>query len=121
MLEPVLGSLVREQVLLFIHAHGEGYAREISRYYDAPLDSVQKQLKRLESASLLKSERKGRTVIYRFSMGYIFLPELRRLLDRVSSCSSSDIKIRNTEKRYSKRRREKKKKAGVIVREYWES
>lgn len=121
MLEPVLGSLVREQVLLFIHAHGEGYAREISRYFEASLDSVQKQLKRLENGSVLKCERKGRTVIYSFNKKYLFLSELRRLLDRVGSCYSSDIKIKNTEKRYLKRYREKKKRASVSVREYGES
>ena len=86
MLEPVLGSLVREQVLLFIHVHGEGYAREISRYFDASLDSVQKQLKRLKKGSVLVCERKGRTHIYSFNKKYAFLNELCRLLVRVSCC-----------------------------------
>jgi len=92
MLEPLLGSLVREQVLLFIHANGEGYAREISRYFDASLDSVQKQLKRLEKSSVLKCEGKGRTLIYRFNRKYPCLKELCRLLERVSLIKSSETK-----------------------------
>lgn len=118
MLEPLLGSLVREQVLLFVHANGEGYAREISRYYEAPLDSVQKQLKRLEGGSVLISERKGRTLIYRFNKEYPFLNELCGLLERVSYCNSSDMKVKITQRRYSRRDRKKMEKIRVIVREY---
>jgi len=84
MLEPIFGSLVREQVLLFIHIHGNGYAREISRFFDAPLDSVQKQLKRLELGEVLKSENKGRTVIYRFNSEYEYLKELHAMLEGVN-------------------------------------
>lgn len=81
MLEPIFGSLVREQVLLFIHARGSGYAREIARYFGSPVDSVQKQLKRLEEASVLSVERKGRTVLYSFNGSYTFLRELRYLME----------------------------------------
>ncbi|MCK4806713.1 MAG: winged helix-turn-helix transcriptional regulator [Candidatus Aegiribacteria sp.] len=118
MLEPVLGSLVREQVLLFIHVHGEGYAREISRYFEAPLDSVQKQLKRLESGSVLTCERKGRTLIYRFNKEYPFLTVLCRLLERVNYYYSLDIKDKITQKRYFKKNRKRRKGIRVIVREY---
>ncbi len=118
MLEPLLGSLVREQVLLFIHIYGEGYAREISRYFEAPLDSVQKQLKRLESGSVLTCERKGRTLIYWFNKEFPFLTELRNLLDRVSSYYPSDMKDKITQKRYFKKNRKRRKGIRVIVREY---
>ncbi len=118
MLEPVLGSIVREQVLLFIHVHGEGYAREISRNYDASLDSVQKQLKRLESSSVLTCERKGRTLIYRFQKEYAFLTELRNLLDRVNCYNSSEKKDKITQRRYRRGNGDKRKRACVMVREY---
>jgi len=84
MLEPILGSLVREQVLLFIHNHGEGYAREISRFFKASLDSVQKQLKRLQSGYVLKSVRKGKTLIYSFNEDYQYLKALRVLLEGIN-------------------------------------
>ena len=120
MLEPVLGSLVREQVLIFVHTRGEGYAREISRYFDASLDSVQKQLKRLEKGSVLTCERKGRTIIYTFNKEYLFLNELCRLLDRVSSCSSADTMHTVAQKRRIMQNHRTKKKIRVTVKEYGE-
>ena len=119
MLEPVFGSLVREQVLLFIYSHGEGYAREISRYFETPLDSVQKQLKRLERGSVLICERKGRTLIYRFNKKYPFLNELCELLYRVNYYSSSNTtRNRITQRRYSRKIRKGIERVHVIVKEY---
>ena len=120
MLEPILGSLVREQVLLFLHDRGEGYAREISRYFDASLDSVQKQLKRLERGSVLKCERKGRTLIYRFNKDYPFLNELRRILDRVSCCNPPSLEDNTIQKRCFVRTRRKRNGVRVIVKNYGE-
>ncbi|RKZ10154.1 ArsR family transcriptional regulator [Candidatus Fermentibacteria bacterium] len=117
MLVPVLGSLVREQVLLFIHVHGEGYAREISRYFDASLDSVQKQLKRLKKGSVLLCERKGRTLIYSFNREYPFLNELCRLLDRVS-CSLKDTMHTGTPGRRIMQNRRTKRRVNVTVKKY---
>jgi len=117
MLVPVLGSLVREQVLLFIHVHGEGYAREISRYFDASLDSVQKQLKRLKKGSVLLCERKGRTLIYSFNREYPFLNELCRLLDRVS-CSLKDTMHTGTQRRRIMQNRRTKRRVNVTVKKY---
>jgi len=83
MLEPLFGSLVREQVLIFINAYGDGYAREIARFFKAPLDSVQKQLKRLENGGILIGARRGRTLIYEFNEGFEYLSELLQLLDAI--------------------------------------
>jgi DNA-binding transcriptional ArsR family regulator len=120
MLEPVLGSLVREQVLQFLHDRGEGYAREISRHFDASLDSVQKQLKRLERGSVLKCERKGRTLIYRFNKDDPFLNELCRLLDRVSCSNSPGIEDNTIQKRCIVRKRRMRNRVRVIVKKYGE-
>lgn len=83
MLESILGSLVREQVLLFIHTRGKGYSREIARHFDASLDSVQKQLKRLEKDSVLVGTREGKTVVYRFDTEYPLLAEVRSLMEKL--------------------------------------
>lgn len=85
MLEAILGSKVREKVLLFLNAEGKGYAREIARSVGAPLDSVQKQLKRLEHGKVLKSWTEGKTVIYAFSSRCEYMPELRHLLEKASA------------------------------------
>ena len=117
MLEPILGSLVREQVLLFIHINGSGYAREISRFFDAPLDSVQKQLKRLESGEVLLSENKGRTLVYRFNSEYEYLSELHVLIEGISRDVKSNIEQREpliTAEDKSKRR------SRVLVKLYTE-
>ena len=89
MLEALLGSTVREQVLLYIHSRDCGYSREIARFFESPLDSVQKQLKRLEADSILCSSRSGRTVIYRFNEDHPFHVEIRALMERLAELSGT--------------------------------
>jgi hypothetical protein len=85
MLEPLLGSKGSEKVLIFIAARGEGYAREISRFFEAALYPIQKQLDKLELGGILVSQAKGRTRIYTFNPRYPFLKELREILDKALS------------------------------------
>ena len=83
MLESILGSLVREQVLVYLHAFGEGYARQIADYFHSSLDSVQKQLKRLECDDVLISRRFGRTIVYEFSDEFPFRSEIGLLVEKL--------------------------------------
>lgn len=92
MLEPLLGSSAREQVLLFIQARGSGYAREIAGFFQTGLDPVQKQLKRLEAGGILLSCFRGRTLLYRFNPRYRFIGELSSLLKKVLKFCPSDIR-----------------------------
>jgi len=85
MLEPILGSLSCERVLVFILARKEGYAREIARFFDTDLDPVQKQLEKLEVGGVLVSRTAGRTRLYSFNPRYPFLKELRSLLEKALS------------------------------------
>ena len=82
MLEAILGSLSSERVLVFIFSRKEGYAREIARFYDTDLAPIQKQLDKLESASVLVSRTAGRTRLYEFNPRYAFLKELQNLLEK---------------------------------------
>jgi hypothetical protein len=82
MLEPLLGSKSSEKVLIFIEALGEGYAREISRFFGIALDPVQKQMDKLELGGILVSFLKGRTRLYTFNPRYPFLKELKGILDK---------------------------------------
>ncbi|TET34060.1 MAG: ArsR family transcriptional regulator [Anaerolineales bacterium] len=84
-LEPILGSVNAERVLVYVLARGEGYAREIARFFGADPDSIQKQLVKLESGSVLTSKEYGRTILYKFNPRYAFLPELKRLLEKALS------------------------------------
>lgn len=85
MLEPLLGSINCERVLLFLLARGEGYPREIARYFNTSLDPVRKQLEKLEIGGILYSNLAGRTRLYAFNPRYPFLQELKNLLKKALS------------------------------------
>lgn len=82
MLGPILGSVNRERILLYLLIRNEGYAREIARFFKTDLAPIQKQLERLESGGVLYSRSAGRTRLYRLNPRYPFLGELRALLDK---------------------------------------
>jgi len=82
MLEAIIGSKIREQVLIFLAGRQEGYAREIAKYYQTNLSPVQNQLERLETGNVLVGKASGKTRIYTFNPRYPFLNELKKLLDK---------------------------------------
>jgi DNA-binding transcriptional ArsR family regulator len=91
MLEVLLGSTIKEKILLFIFCRNQGYAREISCFYDIPLTSVLKQLKKLEAGNVIYAEPQGKTVIYKFYPRYPFLTELKTLLEKAISFYPDDL------------------------------
>ena len=107
MLEPLLGSKSSEKVLIFIEALGEGYAREISRFFKVALDPIQKQLDKLELGGILVSFDKGRTRIYSFNPRYPFLKELKAILEKVITFYPEEERERLLMNRRRPRRRGK--------------
>src|SRR5215211_7338668 len=85
MLAPLLGSKGSEKVLIFIAARGEGYAREISQFFDVDISTIQNQLDKFELGGILASTTKGRTRLYTLNPRYPFLKELKQLLDKALS------------------------------------
>jgi hypothetical protein len=86
MIEVLVGSKNAERVLLYIFSREEGgYAREISRFFEADLKSIQKQLDKLEAGGVLVSREVGRTRPYTFNLRYPFLNELKSLLEKALS------------------------------------
>jgi len=85
MLEPIIGSVNRERVLLFILARNEGYGREIARFFNTDINPIQKQLKKLELGGVLVSHSIGRTRLFSFNASYPLLDELILLLEKVLS------------------------------------
>jgi hypothetical protein len=79
-LTPIFGSESRERALQYILAKDEGYAREIARFYECDLNSIQKQLDRLEQGGVLVSKQSGKTLIYSFNPKYMLLGELKNIL-----------------------------------------
>jgi len=82
MLAPLLGSISGERTILFIFARGEGYAREIARFYNTDLTPIQRKLERFEADGVLYSRFAGRTRLYSFNPRYVFKPEIQNLLKK---------------------------------------
>jgi predicted transcriptional regulator len=85
MLTPLLGSENSERVLIFLLARDNGYAREISQFFDTNLYAIQRQLDKLETGGILVSKTVGRTRLYQFNPRYTFLEELKSLLAKALS------------------------------------
>jgi hypothetical protein len=107
MLVPLLGSKGSEKVLIFIAARGEGYAREISQFFDMDLSTIQNQLDKFELGGILASSTKGRTRLYTFNPRYPFLKELKQLLDKALSFYPEDEREKLMMERRRPRRRGK--------------
>lgn len=94
MLEPLLGSSSSEQVLLFIYARGQGYAREIARFFDTDLRGIQQQLKKFEAGGVLVGRNIGRTRPYRFNPSYAFVEEIKALLKKALTFYPKELQTR---------------------------
>jgi predicted transcriptional regulator len=107
MLEPILGSKNAERVLIFILARNQGYAREISQFFETDLYGIQKQLDKFEAGGILSSQTAGRTRLYSFNPRYAFLPELKELLSKALTFYSSEERENLTTDRRRPRRKGK--------------
>ena len=83
MIESIFGSINKERVLIYLVARGEGYSRELARFFDTDLAPIQNQLEKLEIGGVLFSKSVGRTRVYMFNPRYPFLKELKELLQKV--------------------------------------
>jgi len=82
MLEPILGSLNCERVMIYLTARDEGYAREIARFFEVGLGPIQKQLEKLEIGGIVYSKFVGRTRVYAFDPRCPFLEEIKALMEK---------------------------------------
>jgi hypothetical protein len=83
MLEPLFGTLNKENVLLYVYARGEGYPRGVAKFFATELRSIQNQFENLESGGVLSSRMVGNTRLYTFNPAYPFLAELKAMLGKV--------------------------------------
>jgi hypothetical protein len=107
MLASLFGSKGSEKVLIFITARGEGYAREISQFFDMDISTIQNQLDKFEIGGILASTTKGRTRLYTFNPRYPFLKELELLLNKALSFYPEDEHEKLVMERRRPRRRGK--------------
>lgn len=109
-LSDLLGSLAAEAVLLHLFHHGDTYGRAAASDFGVSLDSVQKQLDKLERTGILISKRQGRTLIYNWN------PKSRaasRLKDLVA-VAYDGIPAEISAERFSIRRNHRSKDKPVI-------
>ena len=94
MLANLLGSVNKERVLIYLAGRGRGYAREIARFFDAPLYPIQNAMEKLEAAAVLVSRTVGSTREYEFNPRYPAREELTGLLNRALFLYPADLRDR---------------------------
>ena len=107
MLYPLLGSENSERVLIFLLKRDQGYAREITRFFNATLYAIQQQLDKLEKGGVLVSSKVGRTRVYEYNPRYPFLKELTALLEKAYSFYPEEVRENLEMNRRRPRRRGK--------------
>lgn len=82
---------VRRAVLSFLYTHvdEEFYMRQIARVTGTPLGSVQREVKRLESAGIILREKRGNQVYFRANPACPLFEELRSLV--VKTAGLADV------------------------------
>ena len=107
MLEALVGSNNKERALLYLVARGEGYAREIARFFETSLAPIQKQLEILEYGGILCSRLVGRTRLYGFDPRFALLPELKAILEKALTFYPPEIRDKLLLERQRPRRKGK--------------
>ena len=77
------GSFARTRALLTLQLLVDSYPRELARFLDLNLSSVQKALRSLEKDGLVAGRSVGRTRVYRLSPRAFARRELERYLERL--------------------------------------
>jgi len=113
----LLGSATRAQVLLWLVAREESYAREIAAALGPALNVFQTQLARLEACGIVTSRRVGRVKMYRLDPACPVRSELEALLRRALEHLPAGERSRFRPARPPTRARDERY---VIVRRYEE-
>jgi DNA-binding transcriptional ArsR family regulator len=97
------GSAVRTGVLLALRVLDESYPRELARFLNRALSTVQKALASLENDGMVAARAVGRTRLYRLNPRVQARRELERYLDRLLETEDS-LRSRAAEQRRRPRR-----------------
>jgi hypothetical protein len=112
-MKSILGSLSRERVLTFVAAREQGYAREITEFWQCPERPIKRELTILESEGVLTAKSYGRTISYRMNPRFFLRKELSALLLKVIEAYPPEWK----EKLLYNRRRPRAKGKPVVFLE----
>ena len=109
-LADLLGSLAAEAALLHLFHHGESYGRAVAADFGVSLDSVQKQLDKLERTGILISKWQGRTLIYNWNSKSRAASRLKDLVSVAYDGIAPDI----SNIKFATRRRHRSKDKPII-------
>jgi hypothetical protein len=112
-MKSIFGSLSRERVLVFIAAREQGYAREITAFWNCPDRPIKRELNSLESDGVLTAKSFGRTISYSMNPRFFLRNELIALLLKIIDAYPPEWK----EKLLNNRRRPRAKGKPVVFLE----
>lgn len=107
MIEVLLGSRDKENVLQYLLAREQGYASEIAKFYGTNSSQIIKQLEALEIGGVLVSFQIGRARVFQFNPRYYFLKELKALLIKVRETYKPELQENLLRAKVSPRRKGK--------------
>lgn len=71
------------------------YVRQLTRLANEEINAVRRELLRLESLGLTKSEKRGNRVYYFFRQDYLFYPDLLKMVAKTIGLGNEIIKQKN--------------------------
>jgi hypothetical protein len=110
-MKSIFGSLSRERALTFIAARDEGYAREITEFWQCSDRPIKRELNQLEAEGVLTADAFGRTIRYRINPRFFLKKELTALLLKIIEAYPPEWK----EKLLLNRRRSRAKGKPIIL------
>jgi predicted transcriptional regulator len=85
LLSGLISSKTRVKLLIrfFLNPQTKSYLRELAKEFDVSTNAVREELNQLTKTDLLKSEKKGRNIMYGANTDHTLYPELRSMVQKV--------------------------------------
>lgn len=91
LLKGILRAESQEKILIYITLNGSGYGKAVADFFGLSQNSVQKQLIRLEEDGVIVGRSIGQLREYTFNPRYLFLEELKALLQKAYQSYPQEI------------------------------
>ena len=85
LLAGLIASKTRVKLLMrfFFNPKARSYLRELAKEFNVSTNAVREELNQLKKTDLLKSEKKGRQVLYKANTSHALFPELKSMVSKV--------------------------------------
>jgi len=124
MIEFLISSTSRRKILIYLlnHPDKQYYLRELSRKLDEPAPVIKRELDKLDQIGFIVSWVQGNQRRFQVNKNFLFLPELKSLIDKTEILSAGHRVIRTIKMEEGlKKRRIWKKRSMEIVNAYGEN